>query len=43
VRSGIGKVQRPNKQGLFKTVRYENRQALANFKTGALNRSATLP
>jgi hypothetical protein len=36
-------VEKPNKQGLIRTARYRNGRLFPNFKTGALNHSATLP
>jgi hypothetical protein len=35
--------ENPNKQGQLETVRYKNGRLFPNFKTGALNHSATLP
>jgi hypothetical protein len=35
--------EKPSKQGPFRTARYRNGRLFPVFKTGALNRSATLP
>ena len=43
VRSGTRSAQKPNKQGLIETVRYENGRLSANFECGAFNHSATSP
>ena len=43
VRSRTWSAQKPNKQGLIETVRYENGRLLAHFECGAFNHSATSP
>ena len=42
-KTGLRKTKKPKKQGLLGTARYKNGRPIPNFKTGALNHSATLP